>query len=460
MTIRGVAAVGALVAAAWAAPAPAQTLASDADVRALIQERLDQGLGRGIVVGLLEADGSTRVVAAGDGGDGGPALGPEAVFEIGSITKAFAGVLLAEMVARGEVELGGPVEDLLPDSVSVPAGAEGPVTLEHLVTHHSGLARIPSNLRPSNPANPYADYTVRDLYQYLNGAVLMTEPGMTYAYSNLGMGLLGHALGRVAGTSFDELLRERVLGPLGMDHTGSALTPEMESHMVQGHDLDGRAVPLWDLPTLAAAGALRSDARDMLRFLAANVGAPSSTLERAMRASHEARRTVSPDMAVGLAWHVRTTGEGRIVWHNGGTGGFRTFLGFDPDRGTGVVVLTNTTHGADDIGFHLLHPGVPLDPPGTPAARPTVDVPEAVLARYVGTYEMTPQFSLDVSLADGRLEVQATGQPSFVLYPSSEVAFFLRAVEASITFQVGVDGAVSGLVLHQGGRDQPARKVR
>lgn len=362
---------GAVAAAVQGAPMPggagaagAQGLASDADVRALLQERLDAGLGRGMVVGLLEADGTTRVVAAGDGGEGGPALGPEAVFEIGSITKAFAGVLLAEMAARGEVALDQPVVELLPDSVSVPAGGDGPITLEHLATHHSGLPRLPANLRPSDLANPYADYTVPDLYQYLNGAALMTEPGVTYAYSNLGMGLLGHALGRVAGTSFDDLLRERVLGPLGMDHTGSALTPEMESHMVRGHDGGGRAVPLWDLPTLAAAGALRSDARDMLRFLEANVGAPSSALERAMRASHEARRTVAPDMAVGLAWHVRTTGDRRIVWHNGGTGGFRTFLGFDPDRGTGVVVLTNTTHGADDIGFHLLDPAIPLNSPG------------------------------------------------------------------------------------------------
>ncbi len=239
--------------------------------------------------------------------------------------------------------------------------------------------------------------------------------------------------------------------------TGIALDGEMQAWMAKGHNQAGDVVPLWDLPTVAGAGALRSNMDDMLRFVAANVGEPTSDLERAMRESHTVRIDASPAMGVGLNWHVRRLGDAKIVWHNGGTAGFRTFAGFDPDKKVGAVVLTNSGHGADDIGFHLLNAEIPLTP--KPQERTEIEVAEEILATYVGVYQLQPGFNIAVTLEDGRLHIQATGQNKAPIHPETEVDFFLQVVDAQITFSKDDSGAVTGLVLHQGGADVPARRL-
>ncbi len=443
------------------APAAAQHFPSDAELTSLIQGRVDEGRATGIVLGVLEADGSTRIVFAGEPGPGARPFGESSVFEIGSITKVFTGILLADMVGRGEVALADPVASHLPEGVGVPSRGGRAITLLDLATHRSGLPRLPTNMAPADASNPYADYTVDQLYRFLSGYELPRDIGSEFEYSNLAVGLLGQVLSGVAGTSYEELVRARILVPLGMEMSGIHLTPEMRAWMVSGHDQGGSVVPLWDLPTLAGAGALRSNMRDMLKFLKANLADPGTELERAMRVSHEVRAEAGPGMSAGLNWMIRQVGEARIVWHNGGTAGFRTFIGFDPDRKVGVVVLTNSAHGADDIGFHLVNPAVALaPPPAAPPQRIQVDVAGEVLDDYVGEYQLAPTFSIVVTLEEGALFIQATGQGKLPLFPESETEFFLRAVEAEITFQRDETGAVTGLVLHQGGQNVPGRRVR
>jgi CubicO group peptidase (beta-lactamase class C family) len=379
------------------------------------------------------------------------------VFEIGSITKAFTGILLADMAARGEVSLTDPVSKHLPAGVTMPSrGRE--ITLLDLATHRSGLPRLPSNMSPADRSNPYADYTVQQLYAFLSGHTLGRDVGAQYEYSNLGGGLLGHVLGRAASRSYEALVRERILQPLGMSMTGVTLTGDMREQLVAGHDMQGNVVPLWDLPTLAGAGALRSNMRDMLAFLGANFGPPTSLLERSMMASHEVRETAGPGMSIGLGWHILTVRDRKIVWHNGGTAGFRTFIGFDPDAHVGVVVLGNSAHIMDDIGFHLINPAVPLA--AAPVQRVAVTVPAAILQTYVGEYVLAPTFSIVISLERGALFGQATGQPRFAMFAESEREFFLRDVDAQVTFERDANGVVTGLVLHQGGQNIPGRKVR
>lgn len=437
----------------------AQYFPSDAELTELITSRVDEGRGVGIVLGVLEANGSTRVVAYGDAGPDARPLGPRSVFEIGSITKVFTATLLADMVARGELSFEDPIADYLPEEVSVPSRG-GEITLLTLSTQHSGLPRLPSNLSPADATNPYADYTVEQMYAFLSGYELTRDVGARFEYSNLGVGLLGHVLSLAADRDYEQLVRERILDPLGMDMTGVALDDDMRGWMTRGHDQQSEVVPLWDLPTLAGAGALRSNMTDMLAFLAANVGPATSDLERAMRVTHEVRAEAGPGMSIGLNWIVRVTDDQRILWHNGGTGGFRTFLGFDPDAEVGVVVLTNSGHGADDIGLHLLDPDVPLA--GAPApvvAREEIDLPDEILARYVGVYELAPTFSIAVTLEDGALFIQATGQPRLPVFAEADTEFFLRVVDAQITFEVSADGMATGLVLHQNGQNVPGRKV-
>jgi D-alanyl-D-alanine-carboxypeptidase/D-alanyl-D-alanine-endopeptidase len=332
------------------------TFPSDEEVKALARRGVPiEGKG-GLVIGLLGADGSRRVVPVADVPYDGRTL-----FEIGSITKVFTGILLAEMAERGEVRLEDPVQDLLPKGTAVPSRNGAVIRLVDLATHSSGLPRMPSNFAPADPANPYADYTVEQLYAFLRTHQLTRDVGQRGEYSNLGAGLLGHALALRAGKPYEALVSERILVPLGMRSTRIVLRPEDHPRLAPGHSAGGTPVANWDLPTLAGAGALRSDVDDMLTFLAASLRPPDTPLGRAIRASHSPRGTLGDTAKIGLHWIVTETRFGRtVVWHNGGTAGYRTFIGFDPDRRVGVVVLSNRSNSVDRIGRHLLDPREPV----------------------------------------------------------------------------------------------------
>ena len=427
-----------------------QGLPSDSAVRAILAPRVaafpDSGKhGAGIVVGLLDANGKRRIVAAGvDAG---------AVFEIGSITKVFTASVLSDMVARREVKLDDPVANYLPRAVHMPVRGR-PISLLDLATQVSGLPRMPSNFAPRDSTNPYADYSVDQMYAFLAGYQLPRDIGETYEYSNLGMGLLGHTLALKAGLSYEDLVQQRVPMPLRMSETAITLTPAMRRWLQRGHDAEGNVVANWDLPTLAGAGALRSPANDMLTFLAANLDTTARPLARAMRDARTPRREAgSPTMRIGLAWHILARPSGSIVWHNGGTGGYRSFAGFDPVRRVGVVVLCNNgNEGMDDIGFHLLDQTLPLRPP--PAQHTEVAVDSLIVQRYVGDYELAPTFHIVITREAGHLFAQPTAQPRFVIFAESDSTFFLKAVDAQLTFRP------DGLVLHQNGQHVPGRKVQ
>jgi CubicO group peptidase (beta-lactamase class C family) len=332
----------------------------------MLEERVEEGRSAGIVVGLLEADGATRVLAWGDPGPGQPPLDGESVFEIGSITKVFTGSVLADMTLKGEVSLDTPVQQYLPPGANVPTRNGLEITLGMLAEQNSGLPRMPDNFAPEDPSNPYADYDAERLYAFLSGYELPRDPGETFEYSNLGVGLLGHVLSLRAGSSYEELVRDRILEPLEMMHTGVTLTPWMSDHLALGHRQGGRVVPNWDLDALAGAGALRSNALDMLKFLDAALHPERGPVQQAMAFAQEERADAGA-MRIGLNWISMEAGSDTIVWHNGGTAGYRTFIGIVPSRRIGVVVLTNSGGaGADDIGLHLLHPEFPL----APAPRP------------------------------------------------------------------------------------------
>jgi D-alanyl-D-alanine-carboxypeptidase/D-alanyl-D-alanine-endopeptidase len=396
----------------------ARRFPADPELVTLLQQRIDQGRAVGIVVGLIELDGSSRTVVVGSAGAGARPLAEGTLFEIGSVTKVFTGTLLADMARRGEVSLSDPVARYLPEQVRVPSRAGREITLADLATHRSALPRLPTNMAPADGTNPYADYSVDQMYAFLSTYELPRDIGSQFEYSNLGVGLLGHALARAAGLPYETLLRQRILDPLGMHGTGIELTEPMQEWMARGHNDVGTPVPLWDLPTFAGAGALRSNVPDMLRFLKANIGEPQSDLERAMRDAHRAQ---PPDLSIGLNWIIRSADDSQILWHNGSTGGFTSFMGFDPDRQIGVVVLANSTHSVDDIGLHLLDPKLPLREP--PRERVEIEVSAEILDDYVGSYRLSPDFAIEVTLENGALFVQATNQPRLPIFPESDTEF-------------------------------------
>ena len=426
-----------------------QALPSDSAVHAILLTRVsalpDTGKhGEGIVVGLLGQ--ARRVIAVGVGADD--------VFEIGSITKVFTASILADMVSRREVRLDDPVAKYLPSSAHIPSRNGRQITLLDLATQSSGLPRMPSNFTPRDSTNPYADYSVQQLYAFLSGYQLTRDIGATYEYSNLGVGLLGHALALKAGTSYEQLVTRRILTPLQMKETAITLTPALRARLALGHDGDGHVVPNWDLPTLAGAGALRSTAKDLLAFLVANLDSAATPLSRTLQQTHGERHgTSDANLKIGLAWHILTRPVGKLVWHNGGTGGYRSFIGFDPARRIGVVVLCNNgNENVDDIGFHLLDETFPLSPPRQRHTEVAVD--SLILQRYVGEYELAPTFHIVVTREAAHLFAQATAQPRFAIFAESDSTFFLKAVDAQLTFRA------DGLVLHQNGQHVPGRKVQ
>lgn len=370
---------------------------SDSAIRAILKDRVDTKRTVGIVAATLD-HGRSTIFTAGSAGAAGVALDGNTIYEIGSITKVFTASLLADMVARGEVELEDPVSKYLPSSVKVPSRNGKQITLLDLATQSSGLPRMPNNFHPKDDNNPYADYTVDQMYAFLSGYDLPRDIGSRYEYSNLGVGLLGHALALRAGKSYEDLLTERILRPLGMNDTRIVLNPSMKSRLAPGHTASGAVTANWDLPTLAGAGALRSTVNDLLKFLAANLDSTSTPLGRVLATTHFARRDVDgARMRIGLNWHILSVGGRPIAWHNGGTGGYRTFIGFDEAAQRAVVVLSNQSVSPDDIGFHLLNERAPLAPVPSTKVPTEIAVDTAVLQTYVGVYQLFPAFALSIT---------------------------------------------------------------
>jgi D-alanyl-D-alanine-carboxypeptidase/D-alanyl-D-alanine-endopeptidase len=282
---------------------------------------------------------------------------PDTIFEIGSVTKVFTATVLADMVEEGLVALDDPVQRYLPEGVELPVRGR-PVTLGDLATQTSGLTRLPPGfVRRSlrQRSNPFAGYTESDLRRATSRARLRSNPGEKLRYSNFGFGLLGHVLARRADRSFEQLVLERVGEPLALADTRVSIPREACARFASGHDRRGREVPHWDLAALAGAGGLRSTVADLLRFLELQLQPPPTRLGRAARATHEPRvRRGKLAQCLGWARLPLRGSSHQLLWHNGGTGGFRSFVGFVEELHVGVAVLSNSSRSVDAIGFRLL----------------------------------------------------------------------------------------------------------
>ena len=424
------------------------------DVKANIRARVDNGWTVGVVVGVVDSTGARYFSYGSTVKAAGQPVNPHTVYEIGSISKIFTALSLADMAVKGEVGLDDPVQRYLPaDSVHVPSKDGKEITLRLLSAQRSGLPRMPNNLTPANVTDPYADYGTSRLYAFLNGDTLARDPGASYEYSNLGVGLLGVALARRNGTSYEQMILTRVIRPLGMTDTRITLTPDMQARLAHGY-AGGREVANWNFDALAGAGAVRSDATDLTKLLAAAMGLVHTPLDSAFRLTEAIEFDAGPTMRIGLGWHVIGPDSAEIIWHNGGTGGYHSFIGFDPRKKTGVVVLSNDAPPIDDIGLHILNPAMPLT-----TVRMAIAVPADSLDAYTGTYQLAPTFAITIRREGDGLVAQATGQGANAIYPSARDEFFLKVVDAQISFVRDSTGKVTSLVLHQGGRNLPAPRT-
>ncbi len=187
-----------------------QTLGIPANVRETIRFRVEHGYNVGIIVGIVDPNGTRYYSYGKTAVSGSQRLDETSVFEIGSITKVFTTIILADMAEGGKVDLDDPIEKYLPKSVRVPTRKGQSITLAHLATHTSSLPRMPDNFLPSDANNPYADYSVEQMYEFLSGYTLQRDIGAQYEYSNYGGGLLGHILALRSGMSYEELFVQRL----------------------------------------------------------------------------------------------------------------------------------------------------------------------------------------------------------------------------------------------------------
>ncbi len=293
--------------------------------------------------------------------NGSEAPDSNTVFEIGSNTKTFTAIILADMHLQGDVNMEDHVEIYHPaEKVTIPTSRGTKINLIHLATHTSGIPSMPDNLEAhqANPADPFSTYTVAHMYEFLNTCTLEFPVGSQHQYSNAGMGLLGLTLALASGTSYEELLKQRLLHPLGMNNTTLFLTDEQRQNLAIGHDGDLNPVSTWTATDcLQGAGFIKSTLNDMFIYLEANMGLRDNPLRQAMDMAHEPRVQAPWGEYCGLGWYTAHFEDGQeIINHNGSTGGYYAYIGFNKSLAAGVIVLCNNKYnsGSDEIGPKIL----------------------------------------------------------------------------------------------------------
>ncbi|MEJ1236636.1 serine hydrolase [Chryseolinea sp. T2] len=428
------------------------------DVKSNIIVRVDKGITPSIVVGYIDGDSTYYYSYGVKSVETKEPVNEYSVYEIGSISKTFTAILLANMAVKGQAKLNDPVQNYLPPGVTAPTRNGTVIRLVNLSNHTSSLPRMPDNFPSANPANPFADYSEKMVYEFLNSYQLTRDVNTQYEYSNYAAGLLGLVLSTRNGKSYEDFMTDVIARPLGMENTAISLTPNMTKNLAIGHQ-DEKPVSNWDIISLAGAGGIRSTTVDMITYVRANMGITKSELYPAMELTHKNTRGNDANPLVGLGWHITKSDAGEIVWHNGGTGGYRTFAGFIKNGSKGAVVMTNSVVSIDDIGMHLLNPKAPLVDPDPPKIE-EVEVSTKILETYVGKYELMKDFVLTVTLEGNQLNVQATAQPKFPVFAKSENVFFYKVVQAQLTFNKNSKGEIESVTLFQNGQQVNGKRMK
>lgn len=329
-----------------------------AHVDSMCNKYIDKGKTPGLWVGIVQGN---NVYMQGYGfADNERRIKPDSstIFEIGSITKVFTAEMAQLLAEQGQLNWSDDIRQYLPAEVKLPV--QDSTTLQHLASHTSGFPRLPEMWfakLDSNPCNPYSSLTVQDLYNYLNNSKDKKQASpKAYDYSNLGAGLLGHILEWKTGKTYEALLQEFICRPLGMTHT-SVITTDT-TVFAAPYDERGKRTCHWDFPVIYGCGAIKSTGADMVRFLAANMNNPAPLGKSFAKTQQQVAKI--PGGGIGYGWHIDKMngaffGVDKIIWHNGGTGGFRTYMGFDPATNRGIVVLSNQANDAlDELAIKLL----------------------------------------------------------------------------------------------------------
>jgi CubicO group peptidase (beta-lactamase class C family) len=412
--------------------------APPADTQAALDNWL-AGLPGGVAAAWIDADGVVFFNAGRYSAKDVRPITPDTQFEIGSITKGFTGLLLADAVRVGKVKLNAPV--------GAPF-APSKVTYLQLATHTSGLPEMPPNFAASDSANPYAEQDLPTLVKAFDAVAPKVKPRNPH-YSNFGFAVLGQAVAGAWGRSYAALLTERVLAPLGLRDTVVDWHDADPKRIAPSHSEAGPTVN-WDENAYAPGGALVSTARDLARYLQACVGLIDNPLKDVL-ADAVQPRAVTPNAArwFGLGWQVEKRGAAMIVWHSGATGGYRGFVGYDAAKRVGVVLLTNHLREVEPVGFALLAGSAPTTPP---AARPADSMKE-----LLGNYPLAPASIITITAEGEQLFASMPYQPRWELKRLAVDRYdVVGSGKAEISFERDTTGKVVALVQHWNGTDQRA----
>ncbi len=374
---------------------------------------------------------------------------PTTKFRLGSITKQFTAACILLLEERGKLKIDDPVKKYMPDA---PA-AWDKVTLFNLLTHTSGIPSFTGF--PDYGSTEAIPTTPEKLVARFRDKPLEFQPGEKWNYSNSGYVLLGYLIEKISQQSYSQFVQENIFNPLGMMDSGYDSNSAVILHRASGYTPGPKGVMntgFIDMSIPFSAGGLYSTTEDLLRWERGLMGGK-------LLSPASLQKMTTPfknDYALGLA--VRTVNGHRLIEHGGGIEGFNTELAYYPDDRLTVVVLANLNGQApEEIASKLaalLHGETVV----LPSERKEVSISPAVLAKYVGSYELAPGFDIVMTLEDGHLMTQATGQPKFPVFAESETKFFLKVVDARLEFFENEKGDVTHLVLHQGGRDMKGIK--
>jgi D-alanyl-D-alanine-carboxypeptidase/D-alanyl-D-alanine-endopeptidase len=370
------------------------------------------------------------------------------LFEIGSISKVFTGLLLADAVESGKLGLDTTLSDLLGKEQKFADPKVGKITLRQLATHTSGLSRLPDNIGPNPDAaeDPYGHYDREMAHAYLAKAKLAGDSPYPAAYSNYGMGLLGDLLAEAYGKTWEELVKEKITGPLGMKDTVVTLNGEQKARLAPPY-ADEKPGHSWTFQAMAGAGALRSTAADMLRFGEAMLDPAKTPLEAAIRRMMEPHAPY-PDMSaeIGLGIIISKLDGEREYTHDGGTGGYRSTLQVIPALKRVRVVLLNNSALAAGAVLAVTRPG------GKAGEAAEIQLDPEALDAFPGSYEIGPASRFTVVRREDALWVRLTGQTFLRVKPIAKDRFRYHEVDAELQFAREND-KVSSVVLHQNGRE-------
>lgn len=422
------------------------------DLATLLRTRLaHQGVG--LAAARVDAQGLQLAYAGARQAGSSAAVDAGTHFEYGSVTKTFIGLLLAQMALARELALDEPVQEAL--GLPLRDVRRQPITWADLATHRSGLPRLPDNLRHRGNPDPYAAYTASDLEAFLRDWKADVPRDTRWVYSNLGFGLLGHALARRARQPLDALLRTRVLAPLQIEDAQLARPGVRIAALAMGHDAARSPVSPWTFDALAGAGALAGTAAALARHLQAAAGLVANPLDEAFTLALTPRAE-GPNSAtrMGLGWMLAPLRGRTVATHDGGTAGFVASVFVDRPQRRASLVLGNQAAPVTDLALHVLEPAVPPRDLAAEAAstqRTAANVSEATLKALAGRYALNPQFAVTVRQDGTRLFARATGQGEFELFALDARRWFARVTPLEIHFE-GESGPPPAFVLHQGGQ--------